>query len=282
MHNLSWIILSTSILLSPPHHLHQQTPRSRNWLAQEDGPGCSNSNPTCPPAEYCPHCLNNNIGVCGKFGSRNYETVNWLNKAGNPMPWVSQYGNTASPSGTFMTTSEYYETEYYEGGLITIDSFLSTHHAGHEEIRACVITDDPSSCTLPEHFPDENELIFVEDLVYDTNQREMFKDPTWPGRGYYSGGEAGGTKEFTHRYRLPDGIVGEKVLLQWKYITANSVSHHAVHMICSVSNLSSDLLLLIFICTFPLHSVSHRDMMTTFRILKVISHLTTRPIGNNL
>ena len=236
MHILSWIILSISILLSPHHHLQQQTPRSRNWLAQEEGPGCSNVDSTCPLAEYCPHCLNTNIGVCGKFGDRNYETANWLNKAGNPMPWVSQFGNTASPSGTFMTTSEYYETEYYEGGLITIDSYLSTHHAGHEEIRACVIDDnDDSSCTLPEHFPDENELIFVEDLVYDTSQREMFKDDNWPGRGYYSGGEAGGTKDFTHRYRLPEGIVGDKVLLQWKYITANSVSQECNDMFCHIS-----------------------------------------------
>lgn len=40
----------------------------------------------------------------------------------------------------------------------------------------------------------------------------------------YAGGQGGGIKSFEFVYRLPDGIHGDDVLLQWLYITANSCS----------------------------------------------------------
>ena len=56
----------------------------------------------------------------------------------------------------------------------------------------------------------------------------MPPDPAYPHRGMYAGGQGGGTKWFRHEFRLPAGVSGEKVLLQWKYITANSVSLNCV------------------------------------------------------
>ena len=40
----------------------------------------------------------------------------------------------------------------------------------------------------------------------------------------YGGGQGGSVKWFRHSYQLPQGLFGDKVLLQWKYITANSCS----------------------------------------------------------
>ena len=136
----------------------------------------------------------------------NYETnTGWLDKAGNPMPWISQ-------------------GSYDEGGLIAVDSYLDTHHNGHMEIRACIMDDaNPTKCSTPSEF-EGNELEFVQDLQFDPSYPAMPGDPNYPERGMYSGGQGGGVKEFSFLYKLPAGIVGDRVLLQWKYITANSCS----------------------------------------------------------
>ena len=119
----------------------------------------------CPPGEYCQHCLNTNTGVCGVSpGGMNYETnTGWLDKTGNPMPWISQ--------GT-----------YDEGGLITVDSYLDTHHNGHMEIRACIMDDaNPTKCSTPSEF-EGNELEFVQDLQFDASYPAMPGDPNYPER----------------------------------------------------------------------------------------------------
>jgi len=179
-------------------HGYLASPRSRNVYAHEVGPGCSGAN--CPPAEYCHHCLNLNENVCGKFGSRSYDDPNWVDNNGNPMPWMPQ-------------------EEYVEGQSIRVRSYLDTHHNGHMEIRAC---NKGSACT-PADF-EGNELIFVKDLVYEGNHPAMPKDPNYPYRGMYAGGQGGSIKWFEFEYELPQGIYGDQVLLQWKYITANSCS----------------------------------------------------------
>ena len=184
--------------------LVQQSPRSRNFYAHEVGPRCSGAE--CPPAEYCPHCLNLNDGVCGKFGSRPFESDSWLDKNGVAMPWIAQ-------------------AVYDEGQVIAVRSYLDTHHNGHMEIRAC---DKGPDCT-PEDFVG-NELVFVEDTVLKGNHEAMPKDPNYPERGMYAGGQGGGVKEFEFLYQLPMGVYGDQVTFQWIYITANSVSTH--HSLC--------------------------------------------------
>ena len=177
-----------------------QSPRSRNYYAYDVISRPDECSSDCPPAEYCPHCLNRNDGVCGKSPSYSYETVNWT------MPWRSQSG---------------YEEYYVEGGTITIKSYLDTHHNGHMEAHVCLVN-DASSCTTPEEFAG-NILIFESDLALG-GHIPMPKDPHYPERGMFAGGQGGTVKEFAFKYRLPMGIYGEKVLLQWKYITANSCS----------------------------------------------------------
>ena len=119
------------------------------------------------------------------------------------MPWSSQY-------------------EFIEGETINVRSYLDTHHGGHMEIRACKII-DKNSCTKPEHF-EGNELEFVHDNIYDgMEHHRMPKDDQYPHRGMYAGWHEDITQRFSFEFKLPMGIFGDKVLLQWKYIAANSV-----------------------------------------------------------
>lgn len=105
------------------------------------------------------------------------------------MPWISQ--NT-----------------FAEGGIITVKSFLHTHHAGHMTLSLC--PDGPTSAQACFDAP-ENKLMFVNDPLYG-----MPQDPNYPERGYYAGGESGGIQDFEMLFKLPDGISGDQVLLQWK------------------------------------------------------------------
>ena len=84
------------------------------------------------------------------------------------------------------------------------------------EIRACVLSDtDPSKCTTPSEF-EGNELHFREDLIHPDAEMDhdpMPVDPNYPERGMYAGGNGGGVKSFSHKFQLPAGIYGDKVLL---------------------------------------------------------------------
>jgi hypothetical protein len=181
---------------------NRQTPRSRNVVANRRASECNQSNQSgCPVPEYCPHCLNTNLGVCGKFGSNSYETSTWRDTRSNLMPFDPQ-------------------EVYVEGDIITVKSYLDTHHNGHMELKAC---NKGAALCKQEDF-DLNELIFIEDMVFEQNHVKMPADPNYPGRGMYAGGQNGVTKWFLFKYKLPMGIYGDEVLLQWKYITANSVS----------------------------------------------------------
>ena len=104
--------------------------------------------------------------------------------------------------------------------LTVTHTFLCIH------LQACVMDDaDPNQCSIPEHF-EGNELEFMQDLVYEGNHVPMPKDYNYKERGMYAGGQGGGIKSFSFLYKLPDGISGDRVMLSWKYITANSVSRY--------------------------------------------------------
>ena len=117
------------------------------------------------------------------------------------------------------------EGSYQEGEIITVESFMDTHHNGHVELRLCNLGNDGTNAFTPDCF-DGNTLEFVEDVVvFDQfgNEKDWPKMPAdedHPERGYLSGGQSEGSKHtFVMRFRIPYGIVGERILLQWKYIT---------------------------------------------------------------
>jgi hypothetical protein len=110
---------------------------------------------------------------------------------------------------------------YVEGEIIMVKSYLDTHHNGHMELKAC--NKGPANCKQEDFDAPANQLIFIEDMVFQGNHMKMPADPNYPGRGMYGGGQGGQTKTFVFKYKLPTGLYGDQVLLQWKYITANSV-----------------------------------------------------------
>jgi len=183
-------VAAISLLLVPntvEGHGHMTSPRSRNWVAYEDGSDSSGA-AGVPPKEYCYHCLNTKAAndVCG-VGTQNYDQ--WLDVDGNPIPWDSQ-------------------ATYTEGDIIEVKSYLDTPHWGHQDVMICA----DGNASTQDCF-EANPLEFVEDVSYGAP-----KDPNYPGRGHFTGNN----KDFTMKFKLPMGVTGEKVLMQWRYVTANN------------------------------------------------------------
>jgi len=194
-------VLVTYLLYSSTEvsgHGYLKSPRSRNWYAKEQGKW-SGGGATDPQIETCPHCLNRNSNTCGKTGGDDYDYP--LNALGGPMPKTIQ-------------------AIYDQGRDIILESVLTAHHKGHFTYKACPIEGDelPTQACF-----DSNPLTFVEDTLYGAPP-----DPNYPDRAYiplaghprYQKTSAG--YFHSHKYRLPSNLVGEYVLIQWHYITANS------------------------------------------------------------
>lgn len=191
------VALTFVTLIGTAHgHGYMFEPPTRNYDAWLNGMD-SGSQEGVPPREYCTHCLNTKGpgSVCGTSENGiNYDV--WLDSLGDPMPWNSN-GRV-----------------YGEGATITISSFLVAHHTGHMEVKACPM----GSASTQECFDEPGHILeFVEDLAYD-----MPKDENYPERGYYYGSQEFNNNAFSMQFKLPEGLVGEEVLLQWWYYTANS------------------------------------------------------------
>lgn len=183
-------------------HGYLKTPRSRNYYAKIAGKW-SGGTESDPAVETCPHCLN--IGGtearCGFVGDHNYDLP--PNSVGGIMPAVTQ--------GC-----------YKPGADITFESVLTAHHMGHFAFKACAISH--GEVPTQDCF-DANPLTFLSDELYGANV-----DPLYPERAYiprtdFEGGlvrDAGGDYIMRHKYRLPAGLSGDLVLIQWHYVTGNS------------------------------------------------------------
>lgn len=112
----------------------------------------------------------------------------WNDSQGNPMEWASQ-------------------GIYEDGDLFTVESVLTTNHAGHVEIFLCSDTDNPTQECFDNH-----PATLIEDVAHGGPV-----DSDYPERAYIAAGE----DQFKFTYKLPDGLIGDKVLIQWKYVTAN-------------------------------------------------------------
>jgi len=180
-------------------HGYLKSPRSRNWVARQDGKW-SGGDMNTPEIETCPHCLNLNSNTCGKTGGNDYDYH--LNALGGPMPKNIQ-------------------AVYTQGQEIDLSAVLTAHHKGHFEYKACAINEGElatQACF------DANPLRFVKDLLYDNAP----VDSNYPERAYIplSGAsthkDSSGSYIYTHRYELPANLIGDLVLIQWHYITGNS------------------------------------------------------------
>jgi len=219
------IIIAAILLLSARFHVvtahgYLKTPRSRNLVAYQDK-NWETLDVSNPKPEDCPHCLNmgGSLAQCGvllgKFEDvpfeRNYDCP--LNVYGDPMPSNIQGA-------------------YREGQIIEIDVLATTHHKGHFEFAVCPIDNVvPMPVPTEECFRD-NKLTFVSDELYGA-----VPDPNYPERGYiapaskatWSNGTPGEQPvvgaEYKMKFKLPEGVAGDVVLLQWYYLTANSCKH---------------------------------------------------------
>jgi len=182
-------------------HGYIKSPRSRNYVAYEDGLWFGGGS-TTPKKENCPHCLNlgGTLATCGVIENRNYDYPK--NHNGGPLDWNTQ-------------------SEYVADSVIDIEVVLTAHHKGHFEFKSCPIV--PGDVASQECF-DSHPLEFVSDELYSAP-----RDANYPGRAYIAppsitqsdnSGVQGGML-FHYKFKLPDDVFGN-VLIQWHYITGNS------------------------------------------------------------
>lgn len=180
-------------LLLLPHSTtgneYMSSPRTRNWYAYEEGSDVATPSVSgVPLTEYCFHCLNHKAAdeICGIGSIQSYD--DWIDFNGDPIPWHSQ-------------------AVFTEGQTLTVKSTLTSNLRGHMDLFVCA---DVSSCTQEDF--EANPCEFVQDLLYGAP-----KDETYPERGYYDVSQT----DFEFEYRLPMGVIGEQVMMQWRYVTAN-------------------------------------------------------------
>jgi hypothetical protein len=152
---------------------------------------------TTPAPESDAASLNSGgtLGACGILPSgRDYNYPK--NTSGDALPWISQ--------GSFS-----------KGQELVLDVKLTAHHQGHFAFYVCPLknpTDIPSEACFKSH-----PLTFIEDV----GEGVTIPDQNYPERAYIRP-SAGGTNGFSYKYKLPNDVHGDTVLLQWHYITGNS------------------------------------------------------------
>jgi Lytic polysaccharide mono-oxygenase, cellulose-degrading/Chitin binding Peritrophin-A domain len=205
---LSSSVFSACLFSSAAGHGFLYSPRSRNFVASQDGkyyPLTADN----PLIEDCPHCLNlgGTLARCGLKADHNYDMPQ--NGIGGLMH--------ANPQATLQAGQE-----------IVLDVLLTAHHMGHFVYKACPVAsveDIPTQACF-----DANPLEFVQDMLYGAP-----RDANYPERAYIApirasnaimatiGGQSG--MKFSHKFRLPSNVAGDMVLIQWHYLTANSCVH---------------------------------------------------------
>jgi hypothetical protein len=195
------LIALVSLPLGINGHGYLKSPRSRNYVAFEDGKWFPLVEAD-PMKEAEPQSANigGTKGRCGVIADvRNYDSPK--NALGNPLtPRV--------------------QACYQPGQIIDVSVVLTAHHKGHFEFRACPI--EPYGVATQGCF-DAYPLKFISDTLYGANF-----DPNYPDRAYIplsTAGYVGGTWSYSYKFQLPPGLSGDLVLLQWHYITANSCVH---------------------------------------------------------
>lgn len=141
---VSSAIATLPYLIQVNGHGYMSEPPARNVVANSIGLTFG-SQTGVPPKEYCPHCLNQNAGVCGitQDGTTDYDL--WLDSTGASMPFVSQ-------------------RTYQPGQIIEVRATLTANHGGHAELRGCPIKSDEE---VTQACLDSYTFEFVADDAYD-------------------------------------------------------------------------------------------------------------------
>ena len=183
-----------TLLLSCPFtahgHGYLKTPRSRNYVAYEDGVWSGGTYGT-PAKESEPQSANRKAATatCGVISGRDYDYPK------------NVFGDALAPKP---------QACYQPGQIIDLEVTLTAHHKGHFEFKMCPIV--PFEVPTQACF-DENPMTFV------SGQGANF-DPNYPERAYIP--LSSGNWNYKYRFKFPDELRGDLVLLQWHYVTANS------------------------------------------------------------
>jgi hypothetical protein len=181
-------------------HGYLKTPRSRNYVAYQDGVWwpVSNDGPA-PESEPQSANIGGTQARCGIIGgNRNYDTPK--NAMGNLLPPKPQQC-------------------YQPNQIIDLEVTLTAHHKGHFEFKACPI--NPGDVPTQSCF-DAHPLTFIADILSPGESRAVANfDPNYPERAYIPLTDM----ELHYKYQLPNGLSGDLILLQWHYVTANSCTH---------------------------------------------------------
>jgi len=176
-------------------HGYVSSPRSRQWVAEQDG-RYSGGASTLPKKEDCAHCANTKAadGFCGIVKDRDYDHPK--DAAGNPL----------QPSA---------QAIYTEGQIIEVDVTFSTNHQGHYVLFGCPDFFNPTRSCF-----DQYPLEFMEDVSVETfgTSQNAPKDGNYPERGYVNPFDM----KTRMKFKLPPGLTGDLVLLQWHWVTGNS------------------------------------------------------------
>lgn len=195
MSTVAFLLASFSAIVHVNGHGYLESPRSRNFVASQDGQWSGNDIST-PKAETCPHCLNGGGGLtsgqCGITGNVNYDFP--PNVLGTVMPQNIQ-------------------ATYVRGQNITVKVHITAHHKGHFEFSVCPI--GHGEAPTRECFR-SNRLQFVSDPKYGAN-----KDTNYPYRAYIPPSTLG-PMDYEFQMKLPQNVTGDYVMLQWWWVSANS------------------------------------------------------------
>jgi len=184
-------------------HGYLKSPRSRNFVAYQDGVWYHGERSDVYEKETCPHCANTG-GTCGVIGPQNYDY---------PLS-ITEKLMAANPQAVFG-----------RGDTITVEVILTAHHMGHFEFKACAI--GHGEIPTQECF-DEYPLEFVSDELYgapkDNNHVTRAYIPPTSYRGIQSDTSSDIVTgyDFQYKMKLPSKLYGDLVLLQWHYLTANT------------------------------------------------------------
>ena len=175
-------------------HGYLGSPRSRNYFAYTDAKWWDVSD-NDPEPESDPYSLNRGgtAAQCGMINGRNYDLPKDA-LGGLMKPMIQEC--------------------YNKGSVIDLSVTLTAYHGGHFEFYACPINhgEVPTESCFKSH-----PLEFVQDL-----NNNAPKDPNYPVRAYIQGLTSMTLGEFRYRYKLPDNLTGELVLIQWYYVTGNT------------------------------------------------------------
>jgi len=187
-------LLALLSLLTDVHsHGYLKTPRSRNWVSNQNG------------LDWDPQSANMKAAT---------ETCGTTNRLG-----VNPRNYDFLPSGV--------QNTYTSGQIVDFDIDITAHHKGHFVLKACPIS--PGQTATQACF-DRNPLRFVSGentSPFPNHPDRASLPPPNPaahedGSGRHPQSDSGGRWSYRYKFQLPQGLSGDLVLLQWHYITANS------------------------------------------------------------